>query len=168
MAPSLVHPCSRLRMPAGAPRTHLPNRRGKDLDRFLSGDGHQQLVEWLSGMCSHLKQIDVRNLDNALITALQADLGRGKLARPLHDMIGHPVAASVGAIGLARTVMTCAIDPTDALSTAGFITAAVQVATGLFRALGYTSASFTGPQWPFLYTHGSPATERQLAPRSGR
>jgi hypothetical protein len=142
-------------------------RSGRDLDRFLRGDGHQQLVEWLSRMCSHLKQVDARNLDNAVITALQADLGRGKLARPLHDMIRHPVAASVGAIGLVTTVMTYAIDPTDALSTAGFITAAVQVATGLFRALGYIPASFTGPQWPFLYTYGSPATKRQMAPLLG-
>lgn len=143
----------------GAPGT----RRSRDLDRFLRGDGHQQLVEWLSRMCSQLKQVDARNLDNAVITALQADLGGGKLARPLHDMIRQPVAASVGAVGLATTVMTYAIDPTGALSTAGFITAAVQVAEGLFRALGYIPASFTGPQWPFLYTYGSPAKKRQMA-----
>jgi hypothetical protein len=143
----------------GAPGT----RRSKDLDKFLRGDGHQNLVAWLSRMCSLLKQTDARNLDNAVITALQADLSGGELARPLRDMIRQPVATSVGAIGVATTVMTYAIDPTGALSTTGFLTAAVQAAMGLFRALGYVPVSFTGPQWPFLYTYGSPAKKRQMA-----
>jgi hypothetical protein len=143
----------------GAPGT----RRGRDLDRFLRGDGHQQLVEWLRRMCTVLKQTDARNLDNAVATALQADLSGREFARPLRDMIRQPVATSVGAVGLATTVMTYAIDPTGVLSTAGILTAAVQVAEGLFRALGYIPASFTGPQWPFLYTYGSLAKKRQMA-----
>lgn len=143
----------------GAPGTgHREN-----LDEFLRGNGHQELVAWLSRMCSHLKQTDARNLDNAVISQLRADLGRAEFAKPLREMISHPAATSVGAVGLTSTLVGYAIDPAGPLSIAGLFAAAFPVGKELFRSLGYVPASFTGPQWPFLYTYGSPARKRQLA-----
>lgn len=138
-------------------------RRHKDLDEFLGGDGHQELVTWLSRMCAQLKERDARNLDKAVIDALRADLGQADFAKPLRDMIRRPAAASIGAVGLASAVIGFAIDPTGPLSIGGLFASAFPVARELFRSLGYVPASFTGPQWPFLYSYGSAATRRHLA-----
>lgn len=138
-------------------------RRGRNLDRFLRGDGHQHLVGWLSQLCGFLKQVDARNLDSAVVVALQADLRGAEIAKPLRDMIRHPVATSVGAIALATTVMSYVVDPTDPLAITGLLAAAVQGSGGMFRDLGYIPASFAGPQWPYLYTYGSQANKRQIA-----
>jgi hypothetical protein len=138
-------------------------RRSRNLARFLHGDGHRQLVGWLSQLCGYLKQVDAGNLDNAVVVALQADLRGAELPKPLRDMIRHPVAASAGAIALATTVMSYIVDPTGALATTGLLAAAVQGSGGMFRDLGYIPASFAGPQWPFLYTYGSQARKQQIA-----
>jgi hypothetical protein len=143
----------------GAPARH----RSRNLDRFLRDDGHQQLVGWLSQLCGHLKQVDARNLDSAVVVALQADLRGAEIAKPLRDMIRHPVAASVGAVALTTTVMSYVVDPTDPLAITGLLAAAVQGSGGMFRDLGYIPASFAGPQWPFLYTYGSHAKKHQIA-----
>ena len=138
-------------------------RHHKDLDEFLGGDGHQELVTWLSRMCAQLKERDARNLDKTVIDALRADLGHADFARPLRDMIRRPAATSIGAVGLASAVIGFAIDPAGPLSIGGLFASAFPVARELFRSLGYVPASFTGPQWPFLYTYGSAATRRHLA-----
>jgi hypothetical protein len=143
----------------GSPGT----RHHRNLDEFLSGSGHQELVTWLSRMSGRLKQTDARNLDNAIINALREDIGRAEFAKPLREMIRQPATTAVGAIGLATTVIGYALDPVGTLSIAGLFAAAFPVAKVLFQSLGYVPASFTGPQWPFLYTAGSPATKRQLA-----
>jgi hypothetical protein len=40
--------------------------------------------------------------------------------------------------------------------------AAFPVAQTLFWSLGYILADYTGPQWPFPYSYGSPATKRNV------
>jgi hypothetical protein len=139
------------------------SRRDAGLDKFISGEGHHQLAAWLNRMCDQFKQSDARNLDHAVVTALQADLRRGELSSPLYDMVRHPVATSVGAIGLATAVVGFMIAPGDPLATAGFFASAFPVAGGLLQALGYVPTSFTGPQWPFLYTYASSARKQQIA-----
>jgi hypothetical protein len=139
------------------------SRRAQDLDAFLAGEGHRELVAWLSRMCIQLRQTDARNLDNAVFNALRADLDQAHFAKPLREMIKHPDATSVGAVGLVTTVMGFATDPTGPLSIVGLLASAYPIAKELFQSLGYVPDSFSGPQWPFLYSSSSPATKRKLA-----
>jgi hypothetical protein len=111
-------------------------------------------------ICGQLKMTDARNLDRALIIALRADLDHAGFSRPLPEMIRQPAATPVGAVGLVTTVMGYAIDPSGPLSIAGLFAPAFPVARELFRSLGYIPADYIGPQWPFLYAYGSPATKR--------
>jgi hypothetical protein len=142
----------------GSPGLH----RGKDLDEFLRGEGHREMVAWLSRICGRLKVAEARNLDRAVINALRADLDRAGFSRPLREMIKQPAATAVGAVGIVTTVMGYAIDPSGPLSIAGLFAAAFPVAKELFRSLGYIPADYTGPQWPFLYAYGSQATKRNV------
>jgi hypothetical protein len=143
----------------GAPGLH----RGKDLDEFLCGEGRQEMVTWLSRLCSQLKVTEARDLDHAVINALRANLDHAEFSKPLREMLKQPAATAVGAVGLVTTVMGYAIDPSGPLSIAGLFAAAFPVAKELFQSLGYIPADYTGPQWPFLYSYGSPATKRNVA-----
>jgi hypothetical protein len=138
-------------------------RRSKDLDEFLRSEGRQQMVAWLSRVCGQLKNTEARKLDRAVINALRDDLNHAGFSKPLREMIGHPAATTVGAVGLATTVFGFTIDPSAPLSIAGLFAAAFPVARQLFRSLGYIPADYTGQQWPFLYTYSSPATKRNVA-----
>ena len=142
----------------GAPSLH----RSKDLDEFLRSDGRQEMVAWLSRICSQLKTTEAGNLDRAVISALRAELDRSEFSKPMREMIRHPAATSVGAVGLVTTVLGAAIDPGGPLSIAGLFASAFSIAQGLFSSLGYIPADYTGPQWPFLYAYGSPATKRNM------
>jgi hypothetical protein len=143
----------------GSPSLH----RGKDLDKFLRGEGRREMVAWLSGLCGQFKVTEARNLDRAVVSALRADLDRAGFSRPLRQMIKQPAATAVGAVGLVTTVLGYAIDPSDRLSMAGVFAAAFPVIKEVFQSLGYVPADFTGSQWPFLYAYGSPATKRNMA-----
>jgi hypothetical protein len=143
----------------GSPSLH----RGKDLDEFLRGDGRREMVSWLSDTCTRLRATEARNLDRSIVNALRADLDNAGFSKPLREMIKQPAATAVGAVGLVTTVMGYAVDPGGALSIAGLFAAAFPVARELFRSLGYIPADYSGPQWPFLYAYGSPATKRNVA-----
>lgn len=142
----------------GAPSLH----RGKDLDGFLRSEGRQEMVTWLSRVCNLLKVTDAGKLDRAVITMLRADLDHAGFTRPLREMIRHPATTAVGTVGLVTTVLGSVTDPSSPVTLAGLFAAAFPVAPTLFRSLGYIPADYTGPQWPFLYTYGSPATKRNV------
>lgn len=142
----------------GAPSLH----RGKDLDGFLLSEGRQEMVTWLSRVCNLLKVTEASKLDRAVITMLRADLDHAGFSRPLREMIRHPATTAVGAVGLVTTVLGSVTDPSGPVTLAGLFAAAFPVAQTLFRSLGYVPADYTGPQWPFLYAYGSPATKRNV------
>lgn len=142
----------------GAPSLH----RGKELDRFLRSEGRQEMVTWLSRVCNLLKVTEAGELDRAVMTILRADVDHAGFSRPLREMIRHPAATAVGSVGLVTTVLGSVTDPTGPVALAGLFAAAFPVTQTLFRSLGYIPADYTGPQWPFLYTYGSPATKRNV------
>lgn len=141
----------------------LAPRSDKDLDKFLDGEGHLELVAWFRRICEQLKRTDAQKLDNAVVTVLRDELSHAELSRPLRDAIRHPVALSVGAVGLLTAVMGSVIAPSDPVALVGLSAAAFPVGSGLLQWAGYVPASFTGPQWPFLYSYGSPARRQQIA-----
>lgn len=142
----------------GAPSLH----RGKDLDAFLLSEGRQEMVTWLSRVCNLLKVTEAGKSDRAVITVLRAEIDHAGFSRPMREMIRHPATAAVGAVGLVTTVLGSVTDPSGPVTLAGLFAAAFPVAQTLFRSLGYVPADYTGPQWPFLYTYGSPATKRNV------
>jgi hypothetical protein len=129
------------------------------LHRFLGGKKHRALVAWLSSMCEQYKYHNTKVLDKAVINELLADLGRAEFRTPLRELASDPAGRAVGAIGLAIAIMTA--DPTSPLTLGGIFAATFPVTAGLSRATGITPPSFSGPQWPFLYTYGSRARKNQ-------
>jgi hypothetical protein len=119
---------------------------------------HAQIVL----LCAAPAMSESDGKNRAVINALRADLDHAGFSRPLREMISQPAETAVGAIGLVATAMGYAIDPSGPLSIAGLFAAAFPVAKELFRSLGYVPADYTGPQWPFLYAYGSPATKRNV------
>jgi hypothetical protein len=133
--------------------------RPGSLHKFLGGKKHRALVAWLSSMCEQYKYHNTKVLDKAVINELLADLSRAEFRTPLRELASDPAGRFVGAIGLAIAIITA--DPAGPLTIGGIFAAAYPVTVGLSRATGITPPSFSGPQWPFLYTYGSRARQKQ-------
>lgn len=141
-----------------APRRGLPG----SLHKFLGGKGHKALVSWLNSMCEQYKYYNTKVLDNAVINELRADLSQAEFGKPLHDLVTDPGATSVGAIGLTCAIISSVVDPVNPVTIGGIFGAAYPVFAGSSRAIGLAPPSFNGPQWPFLYTYGRRARQRQF------
>lgn len=133
--------------------------RPGSLHKFLGGKKHRALVAWLSSMCEEYKYHNTKVLDKTVINELLAELSRAKFRTPLGELASDPAGRSVGAIGLAIAIITA--DPASPLTMGGIFAAAYPVTAGLSRATGITPSTFSGPQWPFLYTYGSRARQKQ-------
>lgn len=139
-------------------------RRGRpgSLNKFLGGKGHKAVVSWLNSMCEQYKFHNTRVLDKAVINELQAGLSQAEFGSPLRDLVTGPGAASAGAIGLTCAIISSVVDPANLVTIGGIYGAAYPALAGLSRTIGLTPPSFNGPQWPFLYTYGTRARQRQF------
>lgn len=122
--------------------------------RFVRGDGHGELVSWFKTLSDLVKVTDRRELDGVLLHHLQAELRKGR-HRGLASMIDSPVAAAAGVTGAAISGVQAVQDP-DPVNLLGVAVSAFAIGSGLCQRLGWVSGSFTGVQWPYLYTYGRP------------
>jgi hypothetical protein len=132
------------------------------LDKFFRSEDHQLLVAWIAGICERLKRTDARTIDNEIIDELRDNLGRAEFENPLRDLLTHPAATSAGIVDFATTAVDWLVHPEDPLALTGVLASAFLIGTGLFKQLGHVPSSFTGVQWPFLYTYGREAKKRDL------
>ncbi|MEV4532438.1 hypothetical protein AB0J82_01245 [Asanoa sp. NPDC049518] len=120
--------------------------------RFVRGDGHRELVSWFKTMSDLVKATDPQELDGTVLRHLQEELRKGHHPG-LASVLDSPVAAAVGTVGAAIGGVQAVQDP-DPMNLLGVAVGAFAIGSGLCQRLGWVSGSFTGVQWPYLYTYG--------------
>jgi hypothetical protein len=132
------------------------------LKKFMHGEGHNQLVSWISSVCAILESTDARTVDGAIINYLRDDLSRSELAKPIQQFLKRTDEVAVSIVGLVSMAVGLATDPVGAVALLGVVAQTYPAGKGLVRQLGYAPATFTGEQWPFLYAYGSEANRKSL------
>ncbi len=121
-------------------------------DSFMRGDGHSQLVQWVSHLCTTLNCADQSAVDTAVLDALITQLGHGRFERPLRDILKRENRATtlLTTAGMLTTVgdMASGGSPWDR---AGVAVATLSFGYSLLKETGYVPTRYNGPNWPFLY-----------------
>lgn len=147
----------------GALDTHARDRGDLDsLDRFIRGEGRRGLMSWIGRIHSLLRRTQGRELNGLVLEELRSDLAEGKFSSAWRDLWRHWDEASVFATASATALIGFAAAPLAIIPFIGVAAAAYPVGKGAVRQLGYLPATFSGPQWPFLYAYGTSSKRPQL------
>lgn len=145
---------------------HSRSRLGPDsLDSFITGQGRKDLMQWLSRMCTLLREAQPKTLnkqlDGLLIKQLRQEIGGARFPTFWERLKEKKDDGAIAVASLALAAAAFAIDPS---STAGIAPLALSVypVGKLIRQMGYAPSGFSGPHWPFLYTYGTRPTPGQL------
>jgi hypothetical protein len=142
---------------------HAKNRfEPGSLDKFVRGSGRQQLLSWFNSLCERLQRTDAQTVDNEIMAELRHGVDQIKFEMPFRYLVNHPLASLIGAVGLITSVVGVLTNPGGPVAMASILSDVFPVGAGLCRQLGFVPSTFTGMQWPFLYTFGSRATKQQL------
>ena len=147
----------------GALDWHARNRGEVDsLDRFIRGEGREGLMSWIRRIHSLLERSQGRKLDGLVLEELRSDLSEGRFSNAWRDLWRHWDEGSVFAVASATALIGFAASPLEIIPFIGLAAAAYPVGKGVVRQLGYVPATFSGPQWPFLYAYGTYPKRPQL------
>jgi hypothetical protein len=128
------------------------HRGSMDVERFMKGGGRRALVAWLHDVCQRYREVNPREVDNIVINELRSQVAKGKFARPLGELLVHPITTTVGLVALVSTAVGFVQEPANVLAGVGMAASVVQVAGGAAKQFGIAPSSYTGPQWPVLYS----------------
>lgn len=141
---------------------HARSRGRKDsLDDFISGEGRQDLMRWMSRIFLFVKETDARNVSNLLVGQLKSDLSQGRFESFLKGFKNRPGEESLAIVGVISAVLSLLPTPGNPETIAGVGAALYPVGKGLARQMGWASSRFNGPDWPFLYAYGTRPKRRQ-------
>ena len=144
------------------------------LDRFIHGQGREDLMQWMKDLCRALRGNKAQELNGKLIEELSYQLNRSEYSNVLKQALRRKDEVAFGAAGITGTIMDVSSDPQvlqevlqgAVSSEVGLLlsvaASAYPVGKGLARQLGFVPSDFNGPQWPFLYSYGTRAKRRQL------
>lgn len=138
--------------------TNSPDR----LKAFLASEAHGELAQWMEQMCLLLRFTDPSNVDGLLLADLRKRLADATFKGQLRSLLDRKDETTVCTVGLVTGLVGLLTDPTGAATILGIAASVYPLGKGLARELGYAPATFSGPQWPFLYAYGSEARKRQL------
>jgi hypothetical protein len=124
--------------------------------------GRPDLMQWMTRISAILRQVDPRNVNGLLLKQLKSDLGYGHFYNVFEELLTRKEESAIGAMGMLSTIIGLATDPIGLSALLGVAASAYPLGKGLIRQLGYAPATFSGPQWPFLYTYGKQPKRRQL------
>ncbi len=135
-------------------------RSHPSLPKFISGDGHKELIEWLvtyKMMIEHGSTIDdnalMRDLAQKLRQAERSGFGKafdGRYAR-LMTLVG-----AAGAAGAAVQL----VQEQSPLNILGVACEAIALGGAAAGAYGWVAGSYDGPQWPYLFSNGTKPSRR--------
>jgi hypothetical protein len=135
------------------------------LDRFISGQGRKDLMQWLSRMCVVLREAQPKalnkQLDGLLIGQLRHEIGGGQFPRFWDRLKERKDDGAIAAASLALAAAAFTVDPASLIGIAPLALSVYPVGK-LIRQMGYAPPGFTGPHWPFLYTYGTRPTPKQV------
>ncbi|MEV4619121.1 hypothetical protein AB0J74_10510 [Asanoa sp. NPDC049573] len=142
----------------------LDDVRGRGgLMRFIGNGGHAELVAWFRTVADLLKGTDPTRFEGELLRHLQNEVRKGS-RRGLGSLLDGPpsvVTSVVGAAGVAVDGLQVAQDA-SVMNLLGVAISTFMIGAGLCQRLGWVGGSFTGIQWPYLYTYGkAPNKDRQ-------
>ncbi|WP_448625827.1 hypothetical protein [Geodermatophilus sp. URMC 64] len=140
---------------------HLDAARRTSLRDFMDGEGHRQLAGWVGEIFAELVAVGATDVRGAVLRRVQHDFDKGELQdgppgalRRALEVAGR--ASFVGGVG-----EVLATGQLSALGALGLLVGLFQeVGAPIAERLGFVPASYTGEQWPFLYTFGKPASGR--------
>ena len=130
------------------------------LDRFIRGQGRQDLMSWMQRVCQALKYQKPSEVDGALIERLREDLGDDISRSRMQSLLANADDV-VSAVGLVSAAAGMAGYPTGAFQVAGVVAGGVPVGKALVRYAMGAPHTFTGPRWPFLYVYGTKPRKKQ-------
>ncbi|WP_157535295.1 hypothetical protein [Nocardia inohanensis] len=129
---------------------------------FVRSDAHDQLISWFSSLCRSVAYENPDLLDDKVFRELSRQLDTAELKNTLRSWVAKPdsvIGFTGGAITAAGGLV---FDGVTQWAIAGGFFAALPVGKGLLQRLGYIPAEYTGPQWPFIYAFGKPASNRRI------
>jgi hypothetical protein len=125
------------------------------LPKFIAGDGHKELIEWLvtyKVMIQHGSTID----DNALMRDLAQKLRQAKrsgFGKAFDDRHAR-LMTLVGAVGATGATMQL-VQEQSPLNILGVACEAIALGGAAAGAYGWVAGSYDGPQWPYLFSNGT-------------
>ncbi|HEX5200768.1 MAG TPA: hypothetical protein VFW27_12615 [Actinoplanes sp.] len=130
------------------------------LPKFIAGDGHRELIEWLVTyklMIQHGSTID----DNALMRDLARKLGQARRSGFGKAFDGRfaRLMTLVGAVATTGAAVQLAQDQSP-LNILGVACEAITLGGAAAAAYGLVAGSYGGPQWPYLFSNGTKPSRR--------
>lgn len=133
-----------------------------NLRGFMASDGHSELVRWYGRICQVLAEESPRSVDHKLYRELIRSLDDAVLENTFRSWMANKFDAGTFSVGWTTGIAGLAADGPTSLAIAGVLAGTLPIGTGILKRLGYVSAKYTGPQWPFLYTFGRKASGRRV------
>jgi hypothetical protein len=134
-----------------------------DIGRFVGSEGHVQLARWYGRLCAQAREELPEEIENKLLNELTYRLDDASLKNSIKDWVRKPGDMALFVAGLAATVFELGSDGPSPTGLVGLAIGVAPVGKGLLKLLGFISAEYDGPQWPFLYTFGRAASARKIA-----
>jgi len=130
------------------------------LPKFMAGNGHKELIEWLASYKSLIQNGSTID-DNALMRDLAHELRRARRGGPgkaLEDRYARLMTV-VGAVAAAGTTVQL-VQEQSPLNILGVACEAIALGGTAARAYGFVAGSYDGPQWPYLFSNGTKPSRR--------
>jgi hypothetical protein len=103
-------------------------------------------------------------VDGEVLRKLVAMVGSSEFEAGSKALRKYPIMNGVSGFELAIGAISTVVDPTSVLGILGLGASVFAVGAGFCQIVGLVPASYTGAQWPDLYTYGKAATQlRQKA-----
>ncbi|WP_200216757.1 hypothetical protein [Micromonospora coerulea] len=130
------------------------------LPKFIAGDGHKELIEWLvtyKMMIQHGSTID----DNALMRDLAQKLRQAKRSGFGKEFDGRyaRLMTLVGTAGATGATVQL-VQEQSPLNILGVACEAIALGGAAAGAYGWVAGSYDGPQWPYLFSNGTKPSRR--------
>ncbi|HEY9287075.1 MAG TPA: hypothetical protein VIT43_03530 [Candidatus Dormibacteraeota bacterium] len=139
-------------MVLGAFDKHARNRLQADsLDRFIGGEGRENLMQWISKIYGLTRRSDARKVDGLVLDELVSDLSCGKFSNVWEEFRSH-LDETLCLIGGAGTALI-GIATAPVVAGIGVATSTYPIVKGIGRQAGFVPGTFSGPKWPFLYAY---------------
>lgn len=141
---------------------HLENGRKNSVGRFVQSKEHHLLARWMKHSCESLGRTRAASTRGEVLARLRQEFENSRFENSLPELF-MTRDSLIGSGGTTAGVAEAIASELTVYGAIGLAAGAYTIGKGLAQRLGLTAAPYTGPQWPFIYAFGKPASARRKA-----